>query len=155
MITKTKLSIVAILLAFAVAGLIFVKAWPILCPSEHVDGQNVIAQSKRIVPLKVYDFELVRIIDGDTIIVDVDLGFDLKLVDRRIRLSDIDAIERSHPKHTEAVAFVANWLKNENVVLVTTGQSDKYGRTLATFESNGTTLNDALVEADFAVYRKY
>lgn len=40
-----------------------------------------------------YKFELVRVIDGDTLIGNVDLGFDLKLNKQSVRLLDVDAPE--------------------------------------------------------------
>ena len=40
-----------------------------------------------------YKSKVVKIIDGDTIDVDIDLGFDIILAKQRIRLSGIDTPE--------------------------------------------------------------
>ena len=41
-----------------------------------------------------YNCTLVRVIDGDTIDVDIDLGFSVTLTKQRVRLAGIDTPER-------------------------------------------------------------
>ncbi len=52
-----------------------------------------------------YNCTLVRVIDGDTIDVDIDLGFNIILAKRRIRLMGIDTPE-SRTRNLELTSFL-------------------------------------------------
>jgi micrococcal nuclease len=54
-----------------------------------------------------YKAKLVRVIDGDTIDVDIDLGFDVWLKRQRIRLAGIDAPESRTRNKAEKVLGLA------------------------------------------------
>lgn len=64
-----------------------------------------------------YWMKPVRVIDGDTIVVEVDLGFSLyKKV--QIRLFGVDTHEIDGPKHEKAVEeenYVEQWLDNYDI----------------------------------------
>ena len=80
-----------------------------------------------------YPAELVRVIDGDTIIVKCDLGFNIK---RTItcRLSDIDAPEVRGEEKDEGLRvkrYAENLIGDEQLI-VTTKKKGKFGRWLAT-----------------------
>lgn len=83
-----------------------------------------------------YPISNIRVIDGDTIEADVDLGFRIKQR-QVIRLAGIDAPElraRYVPERVRAIVskdfFSAAIEKAEEVVMHSTGL-DKYGRSLA------------------------
>ena len=54
-----------------------------------------------------YKAVLVRVIDGDTIDVDIDLGFDVWLKKQRVRLAGIDATESRTRNKAEKVLGLA------------------------------------------------
>lgn len=97
---------------------------------------------------------LVRVIDGDTLDVDLDLGFNLVLR-QRIRLIGIDTPELTRPGERVAAeaakAFTQSWLLAPGAILVQTTKDDKYGRMLGDFFRDGQlSLTAALVDAGLA-----
>lgn len=84
-----------------------------------------------------------RIVDGDTVDVDIDLGFGVWLNNQRIRLKDIDAPEvRTRDLEEKELGFesrdyVESRLPlNTRVVLISDeydGQKGKYGRIVGDF----------------------
>ena len=113
-----------------------------------------------------YKAEVVRVIDGDTIVCNIDLGFDNWLHNEHVRLLGIntpevrtkDVIEKA--AGLEAKAFVERKLQDagNKVVLETAYDSGgKYGRTLATIwiedEDTGDffDLNTKLLDEGYAV----
>jgi micrococcal nuclease len=86
----------------------------------------------------VYKYNCVinRVIDGDTIDVDVDLGFDVVLKNKRVRLSGLDAAEsRTKDKKEDYVGeYTRDLLKKvleaptEAVLTSTEHKRGKYGR---------------------------
>lgn len=76
-----------------------------------------------------------RIVDGDTIIVDIDLGFGVWLREQSVRLSKINAPEiRGATREAGLVAkdFLSKLILNKWVKIRTEKGDDKYGRWLAT-----------------------
>lgn len=76
-----------------------------------------------------------RIVDGDTIIVDIDLGFGVWLREQSVRLSKINAPEiRGATREAGLVAkdFLSKLILNKWVQVRTEKGDDKYGRWLAT-----------------------
>jgi endonuclease YncB( thermonuclease family) len=101
--------------------------------------------------LYTYKAYLERVIDGDTIKVQIDLGFDTW---RRqtIRLQGLDAFELDTKRGKAAKAFVESELKNEPYVTLKTTKGDKYGRYLAdVFYGANLYLNQALLDEKLAV----
>lgn len=110
-----------------------------------------------------YRAQVVRIVDADTMVLDVDLGLETT---RRltVRLWGIDAVERRDDKSPEAVQFVAEWiLKNADKggwieVRTIKDTREKYGRYLVSLMSSdpdGSDLNYALVSKGYARYVNY
>ena len=114
-----------------------------------------------------YKADVVRVIDGDTIVCNIDLGFDNWIHNEHVRLLGIntpevrtrDPIEKK--AGLEAKAFVEQFLKlhNNKVILETVYDSGgKYGRTLATVhvehEDTGDLidLNERLIEEGYAMH---
>jgi endonuclease YncB( thermonuclease family) len=73
-----------------------------------------------------YNAELVRVIDGDTYVLDVDLGFYVHAV-QHVRLLGIDCPEKNTPQGVAAALFATNWfaLADNQVRLSTTARQEK------------------------------
>lgn len=110
-----------------------------------------------------YTAQLIRVIDGDTIVVDVDLGFYLRQ-EMILRLRSIDTPElkgEEHQQAQEAKDFVAEQLKDKGLA-IRTYKVEKWGRFLADvyfgpsdytiFElfEKGCNLNQLLLEKGYA-----
>ena len=103
-----------------------------------------------------YKAKLVKVVDGDTVDLDVDLGFHMT-ARIRFRLARINTPEvRGKEKEAGllAKAFVLHELLNADIV-VKTEKTGKYGRWLGEIFVEGNNLNDALVKNNHAEYVKY
>ena len=104
-----------------------------------------------------YKVTLDRVVDGDTIDVNVDLGFTVWLSKQRVRLHGLDTWE-SRTRNLEikkkgllAKAFTKQMVEEaEEIILVSFGKG-KYGRILAEIRCDGVSLNEALIENGHAV----
>ena len=101
-----------------------------------------------------YNCKVVRIIDGDTVDVDIDLGFDVWLTKQRIRLFGVDTPEsRTRDMVEKKFGIMAkNFVKGRlpvgsNQVLRTRldNSRGKFGRILGEFVMEDTTLNQLLI----------
>ena len=88
-----------------------------------------------------YRARLVRVVDRDTIDVDVDLGFHLTRR-TRLRLLDIDTPERGQEGYYEAKEALSALLDSDLVIF--TEKGDSFGRWLATVYRS----------TEFAFYRR-
>jgi len=88
-----------------------------------------------------YKAELIRVVDGDTVDLIIDLGFDTSRKER-FRLYGIDAPEMNTPAGKEAKKWLWDALQPLEVIYVQTIQletkakRDKYGRFLAVLYGN-------------------
>jgi len=99
-------------------------------------------------PDYLYAVEPLRVIDGDTFDVQVDLGFEV-LRRYRLRLAAVDAPEHKTPEGAEAARYVVERLAASTMVVVQTVRVDLHGRYVAhVFYS--TQQSDSLTKA--AVY---
>ena len=89
-----------------------------------------------------YNCIISRVVDGDTVDVDIDLGFDIWKKNNRVRLSDIDAPESRTTDLVEkqfgllSKDYVETFLPVGSKQILTSKAYDaagKYGRTLGTF----------------------
>lgn len=98
-----------------------------------------------------YSGVLLRVVDGDTLYCQADLGFKV-FIKEKFRLSRIDCPEMNTVEGKTAKAFVEQFT-NATVRIISRGQ-DKYGRWLAEVfvTVNGTerNLNDYLIETGHA-----
>ena len=84
-----------------------------------------------------YNFKLVKVVDGDTIDVDIDLGFGTWLRNQRIRMMGIDAPEsRTSDKEEKVYGLLAKeklntLLANSRTLSTFNDTKGKYGRILA------------------------
>ena len=107
-----------------------------------------------------------KIIDGDTVDVDIDLGFNTWISNERIRLYGVDcpesrtSDEAERPYGMAAKGFVQDFLPiGMKVVLKTVKNKGKYGRVLGDFQHMAEWVNnngriwlcDELVKAHHAV----
>lgn len=108
----------------------------------------------------MYDYQckIVRVVDGDTVDVDIDLGFNHWLHNERIRLYGIDTPEcRSRDAEEKkyglmAKKFVEQCLHKGGTYILTTREKDKFGRYLGVIMLSGrTSINAALVSEHLAV----
>ena len=101
-----------------------------------------------------------KIVDGDTIDVDIDLGFNISY-SQRVRLAGIDTPEsRTSDKAEkvlglEAKEYLKYKLKDAKLVVIKTelpDSSEKYGRILGWVYVDGNTisLNDQMIEDGYA-----
>ncbi|MBC8294611.1 MAG: thermonuclease family protein [Pelagibacterales bacterium] len=106
-----------------------------------------------------YKARLNRIIDGDTVDVAIDLGFDI-WINERVRLAGIDAPEvRTKDKLEKAAGIEATaWLttmfdKHEVFVLATTefNRTGKYGRTIGTIYLDDINVNELMIKEGHAI----
>lgn len=91
----------------------------------------------------VYSANLVRVIDGDTVVVETN-GVEL-----RVRLYGIDCPELYEPGGKAAKAFTGAFLTNGRVEIEPHG-FDRYGRTVGRVFVNGDSLEMALVRSGHA-----
>lgn len=112
-----------------------------------------------------YPAVVTHVIDGDTIDVVLDLGFDPITTTRRLRLELLNCPDDEDLEgKAAATEFTTRWLGRHRDVLVRTrktrrgsAERDKYGRIVATVYSADRTacLNDDLVCNGHAVIRRY
>lgn len=107
-----------------------------------------------------YKAQLLKVIDGDTIEVDFDLGFGVWLRNQRIRLAGIDTPESRTANKEEKVRGLlskkrlTDILSGSEHLLISTelDPTEKYGRILGRIETKeGVDVNDWMVENYYAV----
>jgi endonuclease YncB( thermonuclease family) len=134
----------------------------------HSEDDSKTSKSKvkrPINPNYLYKASIKRVIDGDTLLLDIDLGFQV-IKEQRVRLNQIDAPELKTKKGVEASEYLKELASRLETVIVKTNKIDMYGRYLGDifypkvenekrltqieiFE-NGIYLNEELVEKGFA-----
>ena len=105
-----------------------------------------------------YPCKIVRVVDGDTVDVDIDLGFNHWIHNERIRLYGVDCPEcRSRDKEEKAAGLLAKEFVEEalhvgGTYTLTTKEKGKFGRYLGTiYLTDKTSINAALVKERLAV----
>jgi len=109
-----------------------------------------------------YNVKVIKVVDGDTVDVDIDLGFGIVLTDERVRIMGIDTPESRTSDKVEKVFGLASKarlkeLLDEEAILIT--QDDKhgedmkgkFGRILGDFRVGGRTVTEILIEEGHAV----
>jgi len=110
-----------------------------------------------------YSCKILRVVDGDTVDVDIDLGFGVWMHKQRIRMYGIDTPE-SRTRDLEEKKFglmakeiVKKWIPEGSTQTLITEKDDKgkYGRILGkfkiTFEEEETTLNEWMIKNRYGV----
>ena len=102
-----------------------------------------------------YASRFIRAVDGDTVGLDLDLGFYQWRLGRTYRLARIDAPEirtEGGPAARDALAAI---LSGARAILATTSRADSFDRWIVELYADGESVSDALVAAGFATYRTY
>ncbi len=106
-----------------------------------------------------YSCEVKRVVDGDTVDVILNLGFDI-LYKSRVRLYGIDTPEsRTRNKDEKArgkmaAAYLEDAINNGNTVVIQTKLKDsrgKYGRVLGNVLVDDVNINEQMVDKHLAV----
>lgn len=92
-----------------------------------------------------YKARVIRWVDGDSVWLEVDLGFRMTTIND-FRLYGVDTPERGQPGYAEAKAFVNEKAPPGASVLIDTYKDpDKYGRWLADVSAGGLTISPQLI----------
>jgi micrococcal nuclease len=105
--------------------------------------------------------EIHKVVDGDTIDADIDLGFDISLT-KRIRLAGVDTPEsRTKDLKEKAMGLESKeWLKKKlegakDIIIKTElpDSTEKYGRIIGHLFINGqeTSLNNQMIDEGYAL----
>lgn len=139
---------------------------PVGKPSHKSTSAKKTSKLKRPTdPNYLYKAKIVDVVDGDTLILNIDLGFQV-IKEQRVRLSQIDAPEISTVNGQESFRYLRDFAARLDEIAVRTNKVDIYGRYLADlfylnedqkhgttqadiFE-NGSWLNEDLVRAGMA-----
>lgn len=98
-----------------------------------------------------YRAELLRIIDGDTLEVRIDHGFDSIKSTRRLRLLGVDTPERGHKEFESATKQLTDLVGNRDLI-VHTIKRDSFGRWLAVVWANNENVNHAMMANGWSLY---
>ena len=107
-----------------------------------------------------YRAVVVDVYDGDTVTVDLDLGFHVWVRGEKIRLAYIDAPELKGEHKDDGIAagdFLRQLVLNKNVIVQTIknpkggDKKEKYGRYLGVIWHDGVNVNDLLVAKGHAI----
>ena len=118
------------------------------------------AEQQHIQDPFLYKCIIQRIVDGDTIDVDIDLGFGIWLRKERVRIAGIDTPEKRTRDKVEKVFGLAATAKahelvpegSECIIRTRRDKAGKYGRTMGDFVmSDGRLYTEVMVETHHAV----
>ena len=102
-----------------------------------------------------YKASLNRIIDGDTIDVNIDLGFDVK-IKQRVRLYGINTPEvrtkdlKEKEKGIEATEYLKKILQRTFIIQTILNKRGKYGRVLGIIWVKEENINERMVNEGYA-----
>lgn len=100
-----------------------------------------------------YKATVLKIVDGDTVDIEIDLGFDIRTV-QRVRMAGINAAEHNTAAGQEAITWMKARLQIGQPVTIQSekpGGGDKYGRYLATIIDGTGNVNQSIVAAGHAL----
>lgn len=109
-----------------------------------------------------YNVKVLKVVDGDTVDVDIELGFGVWLTDERVRVIGIDTPESRTSDKVEKIFGLAakarlKELLDEEAILITKDDKHgedmkgKFGRVLGDFRVGGKTVTEILIEEGHAV----
>jgi len=109
-----------------------------------------------VLKMYIYVITVLRVVDGDTIDADIDLGFNIWVRKARIRLAGIDCPEsRSRDKVEKKHGLMAKeclseLLESKKITLESHGKG-KFGRVLGVLFSDGEDVNKKMIKQHHAV----
>ena len=107
-----------------------------------------------------YNATVVRVVDGDTIRLDIDLGFDVILKNQSVRLYRVDTPEcRTRDLREKAAGLLSKSvvkgfvdIGSKVVIRTSLDTKGKYGRILGTIlDEKGFNINEYLIDNSYAV----
>jgi micrococcal nuclease len=109
-----------------------------------------------------YKCKINKVLDGDTVDIDLDLGFNIVLVNQRVRMAGVDTPEsrtsnkEEKPRGLLSKKKLAEKLPVGSWQIIETQKSDnnddKFGRILGVFIlEDGTKVNEWLIQNNYAV----
>lgn len=101
-----------------------------------------------------YQCKLVRVIDADTVVLDVDLGWNVWLTKQHCRLRGINAPERYTEEGKRATEYMHAIVGQEMVITTDVDKTGSFKRMLVTLFRDGLNINEELVRAGHAVIRE-
>ena len=108
----------------------------------------------------LYKCTIQRIVDGDTVDVNIDLGFGIWLYKERVRIAGIDTPEKRTRDKVEKIFGLAATAKahtlipegSDCIIRTRRDKAGKYGRTMGDFVlEDGTLYTEVMVETHHAV----
>lgn len=104
-----------------------------------------------------YEAKVIRVVDGDTVDLDIDLGFHTRVM-KRIRLAFINAPERYTDLGKRSKEFLIKTIPEGSKVTVKTqlDRNDKYGRVLGELFTDNvvSSINKFMIDGGYAEYYK-
>ena len=110
----------------------------------------------------IYRCKILKVLDGDTVEIDLDLGFNIMLANQKVRLAGIDTPESRtsnneekprgllSKKKVQEKLSVGSWQKIQT--MKPDSNDDKFGRILGVFiMEDGTSLNQWMIDNNYAV----
>jgi len=88
-----------------------------------------------------YNARLIRVVDGDTLVADIDCGFYIHY-HVILRLLHVNAPESQTVQGRIATRKLAHYLARHKDLVVRTHRRDRYGRYLAEVTADGVNVND-------------
>lgn len=99
--------------------------------------------------------EVLKIVDGDTVDIVIDMGFDMYKKER-VRIAGIDTPEKRSRDSSEkqlgidATEFAEQWFKAPGELIVKTEKDEKYGRMLGYFYRGAECYSEIAVSSGYA-----
>ncbi|MCB0743083.1 MAG: thermonuclease family protein [Ignavibacteriae bacterium] len=105
-----------------------------------------------------YKGKVIRVIDGDSVEIEIDLGFNIKFTEKA-RLLGINAPEKrgkNFIKGLESLKYLSDKILDKNVIIKTEKDTKgKFGRYLVTILLNDENINEWMIKNNHAVKAKY
>ncbi len=136
------------------AGLLIATILAVVQPAASSHAEDIPTE-----PAYLYRAVVVRVIDGDTIDVDIDLGFYVWIKKQRIRLLGIDAPEvkgETRPEGLAATEHLKSLIEGESIILRTVkgddggDRDDSFGRWLGTIYHGDLDVNAEMIRSGHA-----
>ena len=101
-----------------------------------------------------YKTRCISVYDGDSVTLDIDLGFNTWMLNQKIRLYGINTPEIRGPERAQGLVSAERLrsliVGKELVMLSHQDKSGKYGRWLATIYIEGVNVNELLIQEGLA-----
>jgi endonuclease YncB( thermonuclease family) len=102
--------------------------------ADHIAITDPAAPNKAVKKLKrpeggpyIYRVTILKVVDGDTFDVNIDLGFKAH-IEERVRLAAVDASRLGEDGGREAFMYVREQMAKAKTIVVRTGKEDRHGR---------------------------